>query len=201
MRIRIEINAENATLEEVKLAMQCGLTRDAYRRLQSIELLLKGYERDEVRDILSVTDRSMQRWISKFNERGIDGIIERGEAGRPRKIERERFEEEIVPLILHPEECEEVHWTAVKFHGYLVNDLAYELSYRTLLRYFHEQDIKLLMPRRWPEKQDPEKRQAYIEAMRGILSNSCNKVWFGDESGIEGDPRPRLEVGKERLSF
>ncbi len=35
---------KNATLEEAKLAMQCGLTWDAFRRVQSIELLLKGYE-------------------------------------------------------------------------------------------------------------------------------------------------------------
>ena len=47
-------------------------------------------------------ENATKRWISGFNERGIDGLIERGEAGRPRKIERKRFEEEIVPLILQP---------------------------------------------------------------------------------------------------
>ena len=67
---------------------------------------------------------------------------------------------------------------------------------RNLLRYFHEQDIKLLVPRRWPDRQDPEKRAAYMAVMQQILSEQSNEVWFGDECGIEGDPRPRRRWAK-----
>ena len=102
MRGKIEANLENATLEEVERARRCGLTQAAYRRLFAMELIYRGFKREEVGRILDVSSRTMQRLIRCFNERGIDGVIERGEAGRPRIIERERFAEEVVPLILHP---------------------------------------------------------------------------------------------------
>ena len=112
---RIAINAENATLAQVERAKLCGLTRQAHQRLFAVELLLRGYERQQVADIFKTSNRSVQRWIKLFNERGIDGIVDTGDRGRPRRIERVRFAEELVPLVLHPEQCDQVHWTAVKF--------------------------------------------------------------------------------------
>ena len=196
MRGKIEANLENATLEEVERARRCGLTQAAYRRLFAMELIYRGFKREEVGRILDVSSRTMQRLIRCFNERGIDGVIERGEAGRPRIIERERFAEEVVPLILHPEQCEEFHWTAVKFLGHLREKRGLELSYRTLLRYLKEQDIKLLVPRRWPERQDPEEHAAFVSKTKELLKNADVEFWFSDECGIEGDPRPRRRWAK-----
>lgn len=86
MREEKQINFENAPHEEIEVAMKCGLTRRAYTEMQGIELMDRGYKRAEVEKILSVSTRTMQRWIREFNTLGIDGVIERGDAGRPRKI-------------------------------------------------------------------------------------------------------------------
>lgn len=65
------------------------------------------------------------------------------------------------------------------------------IGYSTLLRYFEEHGIKLLFPRRWPERQDPEKRAAFIEQLKKLDAQANVELWFSDETGIEGDPRPR----------
>ena len=109
----------------------------------------------------------------------------------PRKIEAEKFAAECVPLLLSPEEAGESHWTALKFHGYLREEFQEELGYSTLFRYLEEQDIALRYPRRWPERQDEEKRGAFLKELNTLAADENNSLWFSDEAGIEGDPRPR----------
>ena len=40
--------SENATPEELRIAKECALTKEGFVRFQAIELLLEGYEKDEV---------------------------------------------------------------------------------------------------------------------------------------------------------
>ena len=47
------------------------------------------------------------------------------------------------------------------------------------------------VPRPWPDGQDEEKRKAYVGLIKKWLSDQNIDLWFLDESGIEGDPRPR----------
>ena len=111
--------------------------------------------------------------------------------GRPRRIDYEKFKAEYVPLILEPERAGETHWTGLKFHGHLKNEYQEELGYSTLLRYLSENDIALRYARRWPERQNEEDRQRYLEKLKALVSDPKNSLWFSDEAGFEGDPRPR----------
>jgi hypothetical protein len=95
--------------------------------------------------------------------------------------------------------AEQTHWTAIKFHGHLIKELQKELSYSTLLRYLHENDLSLVFPRNTSIKRDEEKRRNFLDEIKVAFSDKNNEIWFQDESGFEGDPRPnRVWVKKEQ---
>jgi transposase len=147
----------------------------------------------DVASIFNVSPRTIQRWVSRFNARGIDGLIECSRCGRPRKVgpgQAAIYRE----LIEYPEKAEQTHWTVRKFHGYLRDELKQEVGYFTLVRWLHDNNFRLKVPQPWPDREDEQKRQAFIEKIKGFLADSEVELWYADESGIEGDPRPRRRL-------
>ena len=94
-----------------------------------------------------------------------------------------------------------MHWTGVKLHGYLKEQLALELGYRTTVRWLHELNFHLRVPQPWPERQNQEERKQFLEELRALGEDPKVELWFSDECGVEGDPRPRrrwVQPGKRR---
>lgn len=143
----------------------------------------------------AVTERCLQKWIQCFNARGIDGITYRPRSGRPRLLAPEQVDEKILPLVDNPILAGERHWTAVKLCGWLREQEKLELSYSTLVRYLHEKNYARRIPRPVPEPPDrdiwEERRENFAMELLELLNDPANKVFFGDEAGFEGDPRPR----------
>jgi transposase len=153
-----------------------------------------------------VTERCLQFWISRFNEQGIDGLTYRPKTGRPRSFAKETVTEVILPVLDDPSSVEETHWTATKLVGWLKTEKDLVIAYSTLVRYLHEHDYKLKVPRPMPEPPDREAWEDQRESFAGELlelihDESCD-LFFGDEAGFEGDPRPRRKWAKrgERIT-
>jgi transposase len=94
-------------------------------------------------------------------------------------------------MLQHPDELDQTYWTARKVHGFLHKKFDIQLGYSTLTRYFRRHGFHLKVPRHWPFKQDEEKSEAFRELLSRWLSDPNIDVWFCDETGFVGDPRPR----------
>lgn len=175
--------------------MDCGPDHKSYRRLNAMHLLLIGTPFELVVRNSRVSERTVRLWVQRFNDLGIDGLIHRLGAGRPRILEHEEIEAKVLPLVEDPSLAGQTHWTARKLCGWLNDHLDTELSYRTVVRYLHEHDYKRKIPRPMPEPPDPEawerRREAFIDELLELLEDQDSEVFFGDEAGFEGDPRPR----------
>ena len=187
----LEPNAENATEAELLVAMEVAPNKRSYRRLAAIRALLKGFDRGQVADLFGRSERLVRLWILMFNAGGIDALASKPRPGRPRKIKLERLRDLLVPVLEDPAQAAQEHWTGVKIHGWLQQQLALELGYRTTIRYLHELDYNLRVPQRWPERQDEAQRAAFLEQLHLLRQNPAVELWYGDECGVEGDPRPR----------
>jgi transposase len=199
--IELHPNAENATTEELRVAMEASPTKRGYIRLAAIHSLLTGVSRELVCKIFFRSDRMVRLWIERFNAGGIDALITRARAGRPRKATLASVRALLEPVLLEPAKAGQVHWTAVKVHGYLKDKLVLDLGYRTTVRWLHELDFHLRVPRLWPERQDEAKRKLFLEQLGAWTDDATVELWFLDESGVEGDPRPRrrwAQPGKPR---
>ena len=197
----IEPNAENATLDELRVAMEAAPTKRSYIRLNTIRLLLAGQSRAMVSQIFCRSDRMIRLWIELFNHGGIDALITRPRPGRPRKVKLQRVRDLLVPVLENPQSAGQVHWTGVKLHGYLQEKLCLELGYRTAIRWLHELDFHLRLPRPWPERQNEEERNRFRAELNALSQDPNVELWFSDECGVEGDPRPRrrwVQPGKPR---
>jgi len=183
-------NAENCSLAELDTAAGAAVSLRSHVRMMAIKALLLGISHDQVAKLYDTTRRNLSRWIDRFNTSGIDGLIQRPRSGRPRKITPDR-RTRYIELIQHPDLADQSHWTGKKFHGYLTKQLDEEIGYRTVVRWLHDQGFRLKVPRSWPNGQDEEKRKAFVDLLRIFLSDPEIDLWFLDETGIEGDPRPR----------
>ena len=183
-------NAENCSLEELDTAAGAAVSLRSHVRMMAIKALLLGISHDQVAKLYDTTRRNFCRWIDRFNTSGIDGLIQKPRLGRPRKITPEK-RTKYIELVQRPDRADETHWTGKKFHGYLTKKLDEQIGYRTVVRWLHEQGFRLKVPRSWPNRQDEEKRYAFVELLRILRGDPEIDLWFLDETGIEGDPRPK----------
>jgi transposase len=198
---RVHPNAENATLDELSVAMEAAPNKRSYIRLAAIRSLLLGLARATVCQQFCRTDRMVRLWIELFNRGGIDALLTRPKPGRPRKVKLERVRDLLVPVLENPATAGQVHWTGVKLHGYLKEQLSLQLGYSTAVRWLHELNFHRRVPRPWPERQNEEDRKKFQEQLRALAEDPKVQLWFGDECGVEGDPRPRrrwVQPGKPR---
>jgi transposase len=182
-------------LTELEIADRASASRWSHVRMSAIRILMLGFTHDQVAAISVVSRRTLSRWVQRFNERGIDGLIDGPKTGRPPKITAEQSKE-YEELIERPQRVDVTHWTAKKFHGYLTEKLQRDIGYRTVVRWLHEKRFRLKVPRSWPNGQDDLKRDAFVKKLVSYLSDREIDIWYGDESGIEGDPRPRRRWAK-----
>lgn len=149
------------------MAMEAAPTRRSYVRFLAVRALLLGYTRAQVCELCARSDRMIRLWVELFNRGGIDALRTRKPGHRPRKLKLERVRDLLVPVLENPAQAGVVHGTGVKVHGYLKEKLCVALGYRTALRWLHEWNFHLRFPRPWPERQDEQERQAFLERLRG----------------------------------
>src|SRR5262245_66327008 len=121
--------------------MEAAPNRRSFVRLCALRALLLGQARATVCLMFNRTDRMMRLWIEMFNRGGIDALITKPKPGRPRKAKLERVRDLLLPVLENPAQAGQVHWTGVKLHGYLKEQLQMELGYSTTLRWLHEMDF------------------------------------------------------------
>lgn len=180
----------NHTREELRIAMDAAPTKEEYIRIQAILMMLTGIKRSDVVSTLPITSRTLNRWISKYNQAGVDGLINRPRLGRPPLITGET-EEKVVELLNNPAQVGVFHWTIRHLHGFLKEEIDLQCSYQTLLRTVHKKKYVLRVPRPQPTEQDEVARTVFKEKLEAWQQEPELEIWFIDETGIEGDPRPR----------
>ena len=182
--------------KEVLVAMDATPLKKGFRRLNAIYLLMKGVPKQIVHSSTNKSRKTFYTWIRRFLEYGIDGLINKPRPGRPRILQLIDTKNRLIELLDEPNRGKESYYTAIKIHAYLKEEFQIEFSYRTLLRYIHEEDYNLRMPRRIPNGGDEKLRKAFKIRLEKISKDDTNEIWFEDESGFEGDPRPRKKWTK-----
>jgi transposase len=157
----VQPNPENATPEELRVAMEAAPNKRSYLRRNAIRSLLLGIARSTLCQQFCRTDRMLRRWIELFDRGGLDALITKPPPGRRRKVKLERGRDLLLPVLENPATVGQGHWTAVKLHGYL-----------------------------------KEQRRVFCEERHAWGADPKVELWFGAESGLEGDPRPRRRWGQ-----
>lgn len=183
-------NPENGALTDLEMAMKATRSHKYFIRLQAMRLLILGHPLATVAQLVVRTERTVRHWIALWNRGGLDALLPQPVPGRPRALSQAQ-QDNIVALLEHPDQRGESHWTARKIHGYITREWSLQLGYSTLTRAFRRWGFRLKVPRPWPVEQDEEAREAFRTELAQLLENHDREVWFCDETGVLGDPRPR----------
>lgn len=194
-RALLKPDPQNASIEELKQVSGIGSSETA-TRCTAIQMLLAGISRQLVRDALLVSNRALRKWINCFNQAGVDGLIVKKRPGRM-SIITDQQAPELAQLIDQPEKAKRDFWTAKAFHGYIGEAYQIQCSYETVVRFFHKQGFALKTPQPWPDMQDEQLREAFVLELQKLFEQPDVDIWFADESGFEGDPRPRKRWDKK----
>jgi transposase len=182
-------NPENASLISLQAAMRAG-NKETYRRCLVIIMLLTGSSRDQIVRAFDMCESSIQKIIRAFNTYGVDGLVAKKRTGRTPLLATEQ-KEQIIDEFEEPGRANRTFWTATAFHGHITSKYQVECSYTTLLRLLHEKGYRLKVPQPWPDRQDETRREEFLKELRGLAEDPDVDIWYGDETGIEGEPKPR----------
>ena len=160
--------------------MDCTPAKKGLCRLQALSCLFEGKRREQNRDLSGFSLRHVLRFIQAFNLAGLDDLIPGRSSGRRHILPEEQGERKILPLIEDPSLAGQSHWPAVKLPGWIKEHLQSQLGYSTAVRYLHENDYHLKVPRPWPLEHDEAKRQTFCEKLQLWQNDSGVDLWFAD---------------------
>jgi len=189
-------NPENGSLSDIEETLRSTACSKMAMRLLAIRSLIRGQTVGFVADFMHVTTRTISNWINRWNKGGIDALADKPKSGRRPAI-GDKHRAKILDLVDNPNKAGQTHWTAVKLHGFIKEQESIKLGYSTLARWLHKQRYVLKVPRPWPVDQDEEARKQFLEQLNPLLERKDLEVWFSDESGFLGDPRPRRVWAKK----
>lgn len=188
-------NPDNGSLAELKETARVGTSETALR-CSALQMLIVGISREQVCNALIVTPRAVRKWIKAFNDKGVDGLIAKKRPGRTAILSGTKADK-MAQLIDTPQQAQRSFWTAKAFHGYISKYYQVQCSYQTVVRFFHKQGFALKTPQPWPDKQDEQQREKFLKQLEHLMDQPDVDIWFADESGFEGDPRPRKRWDKK----
>ena len=182
-------NAENASLVDLRAVQRAG-NRETNQRCLVIIMLLTGCKREQVMEVFDISESAIRKIVKAFNAYGTDGLVAKKRPGRTRLIPADQ-KEEILEEFEEPGRAQRTFWTAAAFHGHIRNKYRIECSYDTVLRLLHEKGYVLKVPQPWPDRQDEGLREEFLKKLRSLAEDPEVELWYGDETGIDGEPKPR----------
>jgi len=153
-------------------------------------MLLTGSSREQVMEVFDISESAVRKIIIAFNAYGVDGVIAKKRSGRNQAIPEDR-KEEILEEFEEPGRAQRTFWTATAFYGHITEKYQLDCSYDTVLRLLHEKGYRLKVPQPWPDRQNESVREAFLEKLSALTGDTDIELWYGDETGIEGEPKPR----------
>jgi transposase len=182
-------NPENASLADLQAARKAG-NKETDRRCLVIIMLLVKSTREQVMKTAELSDNAIRMIINAYNRYGIDGLIAKRRPGRKRLIAG-ALKEEILEEFENPGHALRTFWTATAFHGHITEKYKVACSHDTVLRLLHEKGYVLKVPQPWPDRQDDLLRDTFRTRLSLLVQNPDVELWYGDETGVEGEPKPR----------
>ena len=128
------------------------------KRAKAVLLSSEGYSANEMVPLVDLTAKSIRKWLRRFNEEGVDGLIrERKSPGPPVRITKEQ-RRRMVELVLTPPQAlgkPFTNWSLAKLREHLSQE-GIRVSRSWLWKILKEEGVSLQRAKSWIESPDPE---------------------------------------------
>lgn len=161
-------------------------------RILILLLLNDGKTYQEITDFLGCSYRTVAYWCVHGDPENLEELKDKRSPGKYRKVTKEYIE--LLMQVIDPEPSELDYefgrWTGARLATYLAEETGIELSASQVRRILKEKkSVYLWAKYSLEDKQNPKKREAFREKLKGYLEASEQdperlQVWFWDESGF-----------------
>jgi transposase len=137
-------------------------------RLHGLLLVAKGMSARQAALLIDESERTVQRWVNRFEEIGFAGLQEGERPGRPKRLEQRDWQRLERDLRLSPREFgfPENMWDGKLMAEHLRAQYRIDMGVRQCQRIFRQMGFRLRKPRPVIAKADPEAQSAFKKTSR-----------------------------------
>lgn len=160
----------------------------------------RGRTKKEIAELLGVSEKSVRRWIERYQKGGLEGLYDKERSGRPRKVDEEA--EKVIDNVMGCNPADFGYkfgfWIVPLLCLHLLSVIGKNVSRETVRRALHKNRFVFRRPRLWagPGGEKPEEiYRALEEVMKGTAV-----LLYGDETTFHLLPvlrRMWMKVGEQ----
>ena len=153
--------------EIMRLALQQEILRSEEsrydHRLHGVLLCCSGFSCYEAAGVLGQSPRTVEYWLTRFEQSGFAGLEEKPRPGRPGRLNAAVREQLASDLRQTPRSLgyEQTLWDGKLLSHHLAESFGLELGVRQCQRLFRQFDFRRRKPRPVIAEADPEAQRAY----------------------------------------
>lgn len=168
MQICERVAGDEQRIEALLLSESCGRTRD---RLRMALLALRGFEAPQIAAVLSSSRRTVQNWVYRYRDGGIDALLENRYRGRAALLNQEQQEQFKQRMLAGPRESDGVCTLRGKDAVQILErEFGVKYSLPGAYQLLHRMGLRCLMPRPRHEKQDPQAQAKFSNESAPLFS-------------------------------
>lgn len=148
--------------EELKTIYRKTKKARLARRYFAILKMYEGMRLSKVAKELYITPQCVRKWVNKWNNAGLKGLISKPRSGRPPILNsKEKMPKLREEVLTSPQKqgYEFSNWTMKAVKGHIKNRYSKEISISGVCRMLKRNDISRVMPRPMLAKGDPKKKR------------------------------------------
>ncbi len=132
-------------------------------RLHAVLLVAKGMSCPKVADYLGDPERTVRYWIRRYQEDGLQGLVENERDGRPSRISQQQMQRIASALRKRPQDfgLNGGIWDGKSLAAFIRNEFGIELGVRQCQRLFKQLGFRLRKPRPMIARSNPEVQRAF----------------------------------------
>lgn len=142
-------------------------------RILGIIMIEKGMKKQEIADLLSITDVTLWRWTKNYNEKGINGLVDEERSGRNSKLSSEEKEDLKQTLKRKPKEqgYDKEAWSTKLVLHHIKKEYGVEYHPRYIQDFLRDLGFELKKPRPNHYKASGKERKEYYKEVKPLKKN------------------------------
>lgn len=129
------------------------------KRIKIILLSDEGYCATDICPMVDIHPKTIRKWIKRFNEKGLKGLLDKPRGGAPRVFTDEQKKEIIKIALSHPKDLNLpfTNWSLSKLRDYLIEKrIVKSISIEMLRIILNKEGIKFKRMRTYLSSRDPQ---------------------------------------------
>lgn len=174
------IDFNQTEYDSLKAALKVAIGKRSVQRIYSLMLFIEGKTQCEIAKTLAIDVHTVAKYIKKYQDGGINGLLERKYSpGTPRYLTPEQ-EAELVKVITEhtPDEVgfePRKNWNLGIIREWLYRSYGVKYSQSGMADALRRLNLSYTMPTYTLKKADPVKQEIFVNAFENIKKNSLLK--------------------------